>query len=223
MSSAPVFSSAAFEFLPDLEANNNREWFNANKPRFQDLLERPFIALLEALSNRLVDAKRPIYGGKQTLFRMNRDTRFSDDKSPYKTNLSGVLTPSGTKSESTGLLYIQLGAAGGFSVSGYYNLSPKQLGPMRDAMIEQPARFESVLKSLSDSGRAFDTSMSLSSMPKGFTEHGDHPFADYIKLKSLMVREDLPKAAWLDGSCVDILEGLARDTMELLSFTQPGR
>ncbi|MEM6637423.1 MAG: DUF2461 domain-containing protein [Pseudomonadota bacterium] len=223
MSSAPVFSSSAFEFLAELQANNNREWFNANKPRFQEAVERPFIALLEALSNRLVDAKRPIYGGKQTMFRMNRDTRFSQDKSPYKTNISGVLTPTGAKSVLTGLLYIQLGAEGGFSVSGYYNLSPKQLGPMRDAMVEQPDRFENVLKSLSDSGRAFDTSMSLTSMPKGFTEHADHPFADYIKLKSLMVREELPRAAWLDGSCVDIVEAHARDTMELLSFTQPAR
>ncbi|MEM6497005.1 MAG: DUF2461 family protein, partial [Pseudomonadota bacterium] len=44
MSSIPVFSSAALEFLADLESNNNREWFNENKPRFQEAVERPFIA-----------------------------------------------------------------------------------------------------------------------------------------------------------------------------------
>lgn len=223
MSSLPVFTSATFEFLTTLETNNNRAWFNAHKRRFQETVEAPFVALLEALSNRLVDARRPIYGGKQTMFRVHRDTRFSKDKTPYKTNVSGVLTATGTKSPASGMLYIQVAAGGGFSASGYYNLSPKQLNPIRDAMVTHPRRFEGVLQSLSKSGRIFDTSMALTSMPKGFREQAEHPYADYIKLKSLMVREEISKAAWMDGSAIDLLEALARDTMELLSFPDSAR
>jgi uncharacterized protein (TIGR02453 family) len=85
----------AFAFLENLAANNDREWFNANKKTFATELERPFVHLLETLSARLADASRPLSGGKTTVFRMNRDVRFSDDKRPYKTNLSGLLTPSG--------------------------------------------------------------------------------------------------------------------------------
>ncbi|MEM1387037.1 MAG: DUF2461 domain-containing protein [Pseudomonadota bacterium] len=217
------FTEASFRFLVELTADNERAWFNANKARFKADLEAPFIALLEALSYRLSDAPRTLSGGKATMFRLNRDVRFSEDKSPYKTNVSGVLTPTGTKSEMAGIVYMQVGASGGFAVAGYYNLSPKQLGPMRDAMIERAEAFDTVRAALEEAGRALDPTMSLTAMPKGFTDHSDHRHADIIKLKSLMVREDLPKSLWLSGDVVDHVERLARDAMPLLTFAQPAR
>ncbi|MEM6914704.1 MAG: DUF2461 domain-containing protein [Pseudomonadota bacterium] len=223
MPNANGFSEASFQFLNELEENNDREWFNANKKRFKADLEAPFIDLLEALSNRLSDAKRPLSGGKSTLFRMNRDVRFSEDKSPYKTNVSGVLTPTGTKSELAGIVYMHLEVGGGFAVAGFYNLSPKQLGPMRDAMVERADTFDKVLEALQSQGRDLDRSMSLSSMPKGFTEHSDHRHAEAIKLKSLMVRQDIPKQAWLSGDVIDHVEALARDAIPLLTFAEPAR
>lgn len=223
MPQATPFSKETFSFLSGLAKNNNRDWFNDNKQRFKDHVEAPFINMLEGLAIRLQDAERPLTGGKSTLFRLNRDVRFTEDKSPYKTTISGLLTPSGTKSELAGVVYLQLGATGGFSIAGYYNLKPKQLGPMRDAMIERAEAFDQVLSALSAAGRRLDDSMTLSSMPKGFTEHSDHRHADVIKLKSLMVREDLPKKTWLSGEAVDRVEKLARDCMPLLRFAEPAR
>ncbi|MEL7255234.1 MAG: DUF2461 domain-containing protein [Pseudomonadota bacterium] len=223
MSLSDGFSKASFDFLAGLEKNNDREWFNANKSRFKADVEAPFIDLLEALSNRLTDAKRPLMGGKTTLFRMNRDVRFSEDKSPYKTSVGGLLSPSGTKSEMAGIVYVHLDTAGGFAAAGYYNLSPKQLWPMRDAMVERAEAFDQVLSALQGSGRDLDRSMSLTAMPKGFSDHAEHRHAEVIKLKSLMVRHDLTKAAWLSGDVVDDVEALARDAMPLLTFAEPGR
>ncbi|MEL6645567.1 MAG: DUF2461 domain-containing protein [Pseudomonadota bacterium] len=217
------FSEASFAFFSDLSANNNRDWFNANKATFKDCIETPFIDLLEALTNRLEDAPRPLMGGKKTTFRLNRDVRFSEDKSPYKTNMSGLLTPSGDKSEMAGIVYLHLEATGGFAVAGFYNLSPKQLAPMRDDMIARADAFDDVLAALAAAGRSLDQSMSLSSMPKGFTDHAAHRHADIIKLKSLMVREDLPKDLWLSGDVIDHVEALARECMPLLRFSQPAR
>lgn len=217
------FSDASFAFLSQLEHNNNRDWFNANKSRFKSDVEAPFIDLLEALSNRLTDAKRPLMGGKSTMFRMNRDVRFSEDKSPYKTNVGGLLSPTGTKSELAGIVYVHLDKKGGFTVAGFYNLSPKQLGPMRDAMVERAEALDQVLSALHATGRDLDRSMSLSSMPKGFTEHAEHRHADVIKLKSLMVRQDIPKEDWLSGDVIDHVEALARDCMPLLTFAEPAR
>jgi uncharacterized protein (TIGR02453 family) len=134
----------AFAFLENLAANNDREWFNANKKTFATELERPFVHLLETLSARLTDASRPLSGGKATVFRMNRDVRFSDDKRPYKTNLSGLLTPSGTKKELGGIVYLHLDAQGGFAAAGLYNLTPAQLGPIRDTMIADAKGFAEV-------------------------------------------------------------------------------
>lgn len=217
------FSEANFGFFANLSENNERDWFNANKKAFKNEVEAPFIDLLEALSNRLEDAPRPLMGGKQTTFRLNRDVRFSKDKSPYKTNMSGLLTPTGTKSEMAGIVYLHQEADGGFAVAGFYNLSPKQLAPMRDDMIARADEFDEVLEDLKASGRSLDRSMSLSSMPKGFTDHADHRHADIIKLKSLMVRENLPKSVWLSGDVIDRVETLARDCMPLLRFSEPAR
>ncbi|MEO0894360.1 MAG: DUF2461 domain-containing protein [Pseudomonadota bacterium] len=223
MSLSHGFSEASFGFLSELQQNNNRDWFNAHKKRFKSDVEAPFIDLLAALSNRLADAKRPLQGGKSTMFRMNRDVRFSEDKSPYKTNVAGLLSPSGTKSELSGILYVHLDATGGFAVAGFYNLSPKQLGPMRDAMLERADMFDKVLSSLHATGRELDRSMSLSSMPKGFTDHAEHRHADAIKLKSLMVRQDIPKDDWLSGDVIDHIDALARDCMPLLTFAEPAK
>lgn len=223
MTATTAFNHDSFTFLSELADNNEKDWFNANKKRFKIGIEGPFIALLEALSNRLEDTRRPLSGGKSTIFRMNRDVRFSKDPSPYKTNMSGLLTPSGAKSQVSALVYMQMDKDGGFAASGYYNLSPKQLGPVRNAMVERAEVFDGVLEALAGAGRAFADYESLSSMPRGFAQHAEHRHAEHIKRQSLLVREELPKSAWLDGSVLDRVEQLARDTMPLLTFQDPAR
>ncbi|MEM1370834.1 MAG: DUF2461 domain-containing protein, partial [Pseudomonadota bacterium] len=111
----PIFDKAAFTFLRRLAINNNREWFNDNKTIYKSELEAPMQALLEELSSRLTQLPIPLSGGPKTMFRINRDVRFSNDKSPYKTNVSAVLTPTGTKQHDGGLVYLHLDATGGFA------------------------------------------------------------------------------------------------------------
>lgn len=214
------FSTASFAFLDDLTSNNNRDWFVSNKGVFERTLETPFVDLLEALSNRLSDMDRPLSGGAATVFRMNRDTRFSADKRPYKTNLSGLLTPSGMKKEAGGLVYIHLDNSGGFAAAGFYSLSPAELGPIRDAMIEQAEEFDLVKAALSKAGRDLDRADSLKAMPKGFSEHSEHRHSAEIRLKSLMVREPLTRESWLSGDVADHVEKLAREAAPLLAFAE---
>ncbi|MCC1495051.1 DUF2461 domain-containing protein [Cognatishimia sp. F0-27] len=218
-----MFSKDAFAFLRELTASNNREWFNANKSRYTKELEAPFAALLEALSNRLQDARRPLSGGKSTMFRPNRDIRFSKDKAPYKTNVSGLLTPSGTKSEVAALLYVHLEPGGGFASAGFYNLSPKQLMPVRDAMIERADTFDEVLSALDQANRKLASGHELTSMPRGYAEHAAHRHADHIKRKSLLVTQELSETDWTSGDVIDHIEKLARDAMPLLTFQDPAR
>lgn len=75
-------------------------------------MEGPFLDLLKALTERLSDAGVPLRGNPYAVFRMNRDMRFTEDKSPYRTSISAVLTPSGTKEEDGGLLYVQMDRKG---------------------------------------------------------------------------------------------------------------
>jgi uncharacterized protein (TIGR02453 family) len=218
-----AFDARSFAFLETLAAHNDRDWFVANKAVFATSLEQPFIHLLETLSNRLADAPRPLSGSKATVFRMNRDVRFSEDKRPYKTNLSGLLTVSGTKKEAGGIVYVQLDASGGFAAAGYYGLSPAELGPIRDAMIARAGDFAAIKAGLAQAGRDLDRSDSLTAMPKGFADHADDPHAAEIRLKSLILREDLGRDLWLSGAVTDRVERLARDAMPLLAFAGAAR
>jgi uncharacterized protein (TIGR02453 family) len=218
-----AFNVGSFAYLKNLAANNDRDWFAANKGIFAARLERPFSHLLETLGNRLADAPKPLTGGRATVFRMNRDVRFNADKRPYKTSLSGLLTASGTKAEAGGIVYVQFDAAGGFAAAGFHRLSPARLGPIRDAMIAQAEEFAAIKAGLTRAGRDLDRHDSLTAMPRGFAEHADHSHAAEIRLKSLILREDLGRRLWLSGDVVDRVEALARAAMPLLAFAEAAR
>lgn len=220
---AIAFEPEAFDVLSELEQNNNRDGFKANKDRFDHRLVQPFIDLLETLGARLDDAPLPLSGGKATVFRMNRDVRFSKDKSPYKTNLSGVLTPSGTKKEMGGIVYIQMDAKGGFAAAGFYNLGPAQLGPIRDAMIAREDDFAAVTAELGKAGRSLEGSDCLTTTPRGYADDADHPHAADLRLKSLIVHESFARTTGLSGAVADGVERLARDAMPRLTVAGSGR
>ena len=106
-----TFGPGLFTFLADLRANNDREWFAANKQRYEEHVLEPALAFVAAFAPRLerisphlrADA-RPSGG---SLFRIYRDTRFSKDKTPYKTNIAGT-----TETEGGASIYVSLSAEG---------------------------------------------------------------------------------------------------------------
>jgi len=115
MTHAPFsgFAAADLAFLTGLAANNDREWFTANRAPFDEGLKPTLVALLLAL-NEALDAKGlPLAGHpKNTVFRIHRDVRFSRDKKPYKTHVSATLTRGGQKM-SPGMLYVHIEPEGG--------------------------------------------------------------------------------------------------------------
>ena len=210
------FTAKSFEFLDGLAENNDRDWFNAHKDEFEAHVREPFIDLLDALTERLADTDVPLRGNPKTVFRMNRDVRFSNDKSPYKTSIAAVLTPSGTKKEAGGLLYVHMDRTGGFAGTGWHNLAPRALKPFREAMIAKSERFDAVRAALGKRSRRFADGNSLTAMPRGFEDYGEHRHADAIRLKSLLISEDLPKSAFISGDVGARVERLARDAMPFL-------
>ena len=212
------FTEKSFAFFEGLAENNNKEWFHDHKEDFKVHVEEPFLDLLEALTDRLADADVPLRGNPKTKFRMNRDVRFSEDKSPYKTSIAALLTPSGTKQEGGGVLYVHMDANGGFTGTGWHMLPPKALKPFRQTMVDEADAFDKVRKALADAGRGFADDHSLKSMPRGFEDYDDHRHADAIKLKSLLVSEPLPKVAFASGDVVDRVEKMARDAMPFLAW-----
>ncbi len=214
------FTNTSFELLEDLAKNNERDWYHVHKQDFETKLLNPFAVTLSAVSERLVAAGLNFRGGKKTMFRMNRDVRFSRDKSPYKTNVSGLLTPGGDKYQGQGFVYLHLDAQGGFAAFGRYKLDARALGPIRDRIIEQPDRFGRILNGLKAEGIDLVRTGALKSVPRGYAEYADHRFVDELRLTHMMVQLDLPTTAWKSGDVVGRVTThavICRDFLEFVS------
>ena len=213
-----MVSDHAFTLLTELDANNNKAWVDAHRVALKAEVQEPFAAVLEAVSAALADAPLPLSGGKHTMFRMNRDVRFSADKRPYNPHVSGVLTRSGTKDEMAGLVYVHLGPDECFMAGGFYRLPPKALGPVRDRIVASPARFRAVLDGLEAAGLALDREHSLRAMPQGYAGQASEWYADYLKLQSFVIRRDIAREAWVSGAVVDEIVTFARAAAPLIAF-----
>jgi uncharacterized protein (TIGR02453 family) len=180
------------QFLAELSENNNRAWFVMNKPRY-DILRAEFLELVTQLIKDIAkfDPAVAACDPKKALFRINRDIRFSNDKSPYKTHFSAAITASGLKKPSQGggpAYYFHIDQNGVLLVAGGEYMPPNdRLKAIRQAIADDPAGFTKVLKNkklkerygdLQDEGK-------LSRPPKGFDP--EHPLVDYLKHKSYIV------------------------------------
>lgn len=214
----PGFTNRTFDYFEGLAAHNGKEWVHANADTFDAVIDAPFAEVLAALTDRLSDAEVPLTGSSDTTFRMNRDVRFTKDKSPYSTHRAAVLTPSGAKDEDGAVLYLHLAADGGFAFCGWHAMEAGELEPMRRRIIDRADAFDGVLAALDKAGLALDRADALTSMPRGFEDMDGHRHAGIVRLKSLGLRRDLPKVAWTSGDVTDRVEELARGAMPLLRF-----
>ncbi len=140
------FTPAFLEFLAELEANNNREWFHANKLRFKEVVEKPFHAFVGLMIERIsAHDPRIAITPKEAVFRIYRDTRFSKDKTPYKTHMAAVIGINGRKGPHSAGQYIQIGASELRLYGGAYMPDKQALYRIREAIAAQPERFEQIL------------------------------------------------------------------------------
>ena len=162
------FGPDAFAFLRELAAHQDRDWFAQHRERYETQARRPMIALLIALQEALKARKVSLKGDPvASVFRINRDVRFSKDKSPYKTNLSAALTRSGARDDA-GVLYIQLAADACFAAAGFYNPPGDVLHAIRNTIAKNPPGFRVVVKQLAEAGLVLDPSNCLTRLPQGF-------------------------------------------------------
>ncbi len=142
ISAFPGFPQAALDFLANLAANNNREWFEAHKDTYQTQLLEPAQAFVVALGSRLQNLASDIdydtsTNGRGVLMRIHRDTRFSQDKAPYKRNISGMFRAgSHKKMESPGFGF-QLEPDGMGLITGIFKFSPEMLTVYRNAVVNE--------------------------------------------------------------------------------------
>jgi uncharacterized protein (TIGR02453 family) len=186
---AGAFSAKATKFFAGLERDNSKNYWTANKPIFEDEVKEPMAALVDSLPERFQPFK---------VFRMNRDIRFSPDKSPYKTQHGAAHETDGT------VYYLHLDARGLMAACGAYMMMPDQLARYRDAVAADATgrELEDILSDLSQRGIEVGHGMTepLKTAPRGYPK--DHPRVDLLRQKALSAHRRLSGAPLHDGADV---------------------
>ena len=217
------FTPEAIQFLADLAQNNDRAWFQPRKADYERLLRDPMAALIEALAERLAARAVPLDADpKRSPFRIYRDTRFSRDKSPYKTGIGASFPWLGqpgpgdagsppTARGSGGYFHFQPGEM--FVGGGMWMPDKARLAAFRQAVLAEPGRVGAALE---DPGfvawfGAARCHESLRRVPPGFP--ADHPMADLFRWKDVLFGRPLADAEVCDPGLPDLLaDGFAAAT-----------
>jgi uncharacterized protein (TIGR02453 family) len=199
---APYFTPESLKFLRGLNRNNRREWFDPRKPLFESNLKAPMLAVIEAVTHAMEDfAPAHIRPAAKCMMRIYRDTRFSNDKTPYKRHVAAWWSRHGLEKTSGGGFYMHLGAKELVIAAGVYMPEREQLFAIRNFLLDHHQELRGLLtdKKLL---RLFtpDHGESLSRPPKGFAK--DHPAMDLLKHRQWAVHATLPVEQALEPTLV---------------------
>jgi uncharacterized protein (TIGR02453 family) len=188
-------------FLSGLKKNNDRDWFNKNRDLY-DSARKNIEAFVQSVIDELAKAE-PILRGleaKTCIFRINRDTRFSNDKSPYKTNFGAFIARGGKKNgDKYAGYYLHLEPGECMIAGGAYMPPADWLAGIREKIAEDPGGFTKVLNE-KNFRRFFGTleGDKLKKAPKGYDN--DHPAIELLKHKSFLAVNNIPDSKVTDVS-----------------------
>lgn len=186
------FKPDSFAFFDELEANNNKVWWEANKARYEESVRGPLSAMLDQISGDF---------GVPKLYRPHRDTRFSTDKTPYKDRAaSAVFGKAGTG------FYVEISARGLDLGGGYWMPGKDQIERFR-SMVDDPRYFgdlEATVEELEEAGFSLYTADAVKTAPKGFSV--DHPRIHLLRLKHMVMERLAPPSEWMfEASAADVI------------------
>ena len=205
MSATAHIGPEALKFLKQLRTNNNREWFLENKPRYERDLREPLLRFIEAFEPRLLKisphfvANPSKVGG--SLFRIHRDTRFSRDKSPYKTHAGVQFRHERAKDVHAPGFYLHVEPGQVFCGVGLWHPDSDTLAKIREAIVDDPAKWKRTKKAKAFAENFELAGDSLKRAPKGYDP--EHPLIEDLKRKDFIAvaefkDNDLTKPDFLD-------------------------
>ena len=200
-----IISPSVFDFLRQLEANNNRDWFNAHKPVYQQAHEQAIAFADELLERLKVHDQLATPSGKKSLMRIYRDVRFSKDKRPYKTNFAGSFAR--VKPQLRGGYFFSLQPGQTVIGGGFYGPSPEDLKLIRNHIAQDDSELREVLEDKVFK-QAFGSlrGEQLKTAPKGFEK--DHPSIDLLRHKSLYAFHEFSDEEVMADNFVDEALGI---------------
>ncbi|MBI3573051.1 MAG: DUF2461 domain-containing protein [Candidatus Kerfeldbacteria bacterium] len=179
-------------FLKGLKAHNNKAWFDAHRDEYEPLRQDFFEFVQRVILDtaRFDPALRNLTA-KEAVYRINRDIRFSKDKTPYKTSFGAGIGPGGKKGNLAGYHFGINEQGKVFIAGGLHMPEPNQLEAIRQSIARQPKKFTTLINAPAFKKQfgSFDGER-LKKAPRGFDP--DHPLVEYLKLKQFAVWTDIP-------------------------------
>ncbi len=183
------FDRDAMQFWHELASEMSKEWFVANKPRYQSVWVEPMLTLLREVARGLAPVYKPLALAEPGVLRIYRDLRFSRDKTPYKTHIAGIIRLAGDPLAEAGnvALYLQLGLDEELAGVGCYQFDPARVARWRRAVVGRPGgALLEIIAGLRRRGYQPGGFEYYARVPKGFAP--DHPRAELLKYKGLICR-----------------------------------
>ncbi len=190
--SAPRFTIETLTFLRSLRRHNEREWFRNHRDAYEAHVRGPMVDVIDRLATDLTQfAPQLIATPKMSMYRIYRDTRFSADKSPYKTHVSAVFPHRALTKHGGAGLYFHVATDHVLVGAGIYAPEAPQLYQLRKHVASNTTRFRAIVES-PRFRRSFGhvSGQRLKRVPRGFD--ADHPAAEYLKLRQFLAGTERP-------------------------------
>lgn len=215
-----MFTRKTTKFLKELSSNNNREWFGSHKDEYEALVRDPALEYIEQMAVPLAKispyfvASAKKSGG--SLMRVYRDTRFSKDKTPYKTNIGIQFRHTRGKDVHAPGFYLHIENGSGFIGAGIWKPESSTLGAVRSMIDENQSEWDRLCKKLLKNKEFSFGGDSLVRPPKGFS--AEHPLLQDLKRKDFIVIRDLKLKEIYQKDIVKHTYGLFKQAAPLVQF-----
>ncbi len=220
MPNEPHFTPELFTFLRQLGRNNNREWFQANKARYEREVRDPLLRFiadfaphLRRISPHFVADPRPIGG---SLFRVYRDTRFSHDKRPYKTVAAAQFRHEQGKDVHAPGFYLHLEPGNVFAGVGLWHPDSNTSRAVRDTIVEKPGDWKRAVNATAFRERFELGGETLKRPPRGYAP--DHPLIDDLKRKDFVAMTTLDDVQVFEADFLERYGSIARAAKPFMRF-----
>lgn len=186
------FDPKALAFLRALKRNNDRDWFRARKERYEQFVRGPMIELIERLAiDFQTFAPHLIASPKVSLYRVYRDTRFSEDKAPLKTHVSAIFPCRGLAKHQGAGLYLEVTPDWVWVGGGMYAPETAQLQAVREHIAARSRQLRTIVESPSFTRVVGSLhGEKLQRAPRGFPK--DHDAVEYLKLRQFLAGREFP-------------------------------
>jgi len=203
-----MLQTSTLQFLKQLKKNNNKEWFDANRNKYE-AARNDFASFVQNVIDKFckTDTTLSSLTAKNCMFRINRDIRFSKNKSPYKTNMGAYFNAAGKNSMTSGY-YLHISPGESFVGGGMYHPDADALKKLRQEIDYNFKEFNSIIdnkkfKAVYTKGLSNDEDVKLSRPPKGYDEN--NPAIEFLKLKSIVATAPLTDEQLTDKAFVSII------------------